>query len=132
MHWPIAGKMHLESRPRAVAAAVVLPLEAGFSNADLELLTEQEILGDRLVRRKRKRKDSDAFLAELSALGRGDLVVHIEHGIGRYLGLEPIAVGKSQHDCVKLEYRGGDKLYIPVENIDVLSRYGSQRRWRDA
>ncbi len=110
---------------KGVAAAVVLPLEAGFSSDDLELLTEQEILGDRLVRRKRKRKDSDAFLAELSALGRGDLVVHTEHGIGRYLGLEPIAVGKSQHDCVKLEYRGGDKLYIPVENIDVLSRYGS-------
>ncbi|WP_114522151.1 transcription-repair coupling factor [Altererythrobacter sp. ZODW24] len=110
---------------KGVAAAIVLPLEAGFSSADLELLTEQEILGDRLVRRKRKRKDSDAFLAELSALGRGDLVVHTEHGIGRYLGLEPIAVGKSQHDCVRLEYRGGDKLYIPVENIDVLSRYGS-------
>ena len=55
----------------------------------------------------------------------GDLVVHLDHGIGRYLGLEPITVGKSQHDCVALEYSGGDKLYIPVENIDVLSRYGS-------
>src|SRR5690606_37655660 len=53
------------------------------------------------------------------------LVVHLDHGIGRYLGLEPITVGQSQHDCVMLEYAGGDKLYIPVENIDVLSRYGS-------
>ena len=106
-------------------AAMVLPLETGFANDDLELLSEADILGDRLVRRRRKKKDSDAFLAELSALGRGDLVVHVEHGIGKYLGLEPIAVGKSQHDCVILEYAGGDKLYIPVENIDVLSRYGS-------
>ncbi|GAA4643960.1 transcription-repair coupling factor [Pontixanthobacter gangjinensis] len=105
--------------------AMVLPLDSGFSNSDLELLTEQDILGDRLVRRKKRKKDADAFLAELSALGRGDLVVHIEHGIGKYLGLEPIAVGKSQHDCVMLEYKGGDKLFIPVENIDVLSRYGS-------
>ncbi|TRD10018.1 transcription-repair coupling factor [Erythrobacter insulae] len=106
-------------------AAMVLPLEAGFANSDLEILTEQDVLGDRLVRRKKKRKDSDAFLAELQALTRGDLVVHVEHGIGKYLGLDPVAVGKSQHDCVALEYRGGDKLFIPVENIDVLSRYGS-------
>ena len=110
---------------KGTPAAVVLPLETGFANDELELLTEQDMLGDRLVRRKKKRKDSDAFLAELQALGRGDLVVHIEHGIGKYLGLEPIAVGKSKHDCVMLEYAGGDKLYIPVENIDVLTRYGS-------
>ena len=107
------------------ATVMVLPLEAGFANDDLEILTEQDVLGDRLVRRKKKRRDSDAFLAELQALSRGDLVVHVEHGIGKYLGLEPIAVGKSQHDCVALEYHGGDKLFIPVENIDVLSRYGS-------
>ncbi|MEO0033552.1 MAG: transcription-repair coupling factor, partial [Pseudomonadota bacterium] len=106
--------------------AVVLPLESGFANAELELLTEQDILGDRLVRRKRKRKDADAFLAELSALNPGDLVVHMEHGIGRYIGLEAVAVGDSPHDCVQLEYAGGDKLYIPVENLDVLSRYGNE------
>ena len=106
-------------------AAMVLPLDTGFANAEMELLTEQDILGDRLVRRKKRKKDADAFLAELQALGRGDLVVHSEHGIGKYLGLEPISVGKSKHDCVMLQYHGGDKLYIPVENIDVLTRYGS-------
>lgn len=105
--------------------AMVLPLDTGFSNDEIELITEQDLLGDRLVRRRKKKKDSDAFLAELQALGRGDLVVHLDHGIGKYLGLEPISAGKSQHDCVALEYAGGDKLYIPVENIDVLSRYGS-------
>ena len=110
---------------RGDATIMVLPLEAGFANDDLEIVTEQDVLGDRLVRRKKKRRDSDAFLAELQALSRGDLVVHVEHGIGKYLGLEPIPVGKSQHDCVALEYHGGDKLFIPVENIDVLSRYGS-------
>jgi transcription-repair coupling factor (superfamily II helicase) len=109
----------------ATPVAMVLPLDTGFANDELELVTEQDLLGDRLVRRRKRRKDSDAFLAELSALNRGDLVVHLDHGIGRYLGLEPIAVGQSQHDCVMLEYSGGDKLYIPVENIDVLTRYGS-------
>ncbi|MGZ3250307.1 MAG: transcription-repair coupling factor [Croceibacterium sp.] len=105
--------------------ALVLPLDTGFSNDQIDLFTEQDLLGDRLVRRRKKRKDSDAFLAELAALNRGDLVVHMDHGIGKYLGLEPITVGQSQHDCVRLEYAGGDKLFIPVENIDVLSRYGS-------
>ncbi len=106
--------------------ALVLPLETGFANAELDLVTEQDILGDRLVRRKKRRKGADAFLAELSALTPGDLVVHMDHGIGRYIGLQSLPVGKSPHDCVALEYAGGDKLYVPVENIDVLSRYGSE------
>ena len=120
--WQEALGLAAKGRP----VALVLPLETGFANADVELVTEQDLLGDRLVRRKKKRKDADAFLAELSALNVGDLVVHSDHGIGRYEGLQPIAVGKSPHDCVKLGYAGGDKLYIPVENIDVLSRYGAE------
>ncbi len=115
----------LGASAKGTPVAMVLPLDTGFANEALDLVTEQDLLGDRLVRRRQRKKDSDAFLAELSALNRGDLVVHLDHGIGKYLGLEPITVGKSQHDCVMLEYAGGDKLYIPVENIDVLSRYGS-------
>jgi transcription-repair coupling factor (superfamily II helicase) len=111
---------------RGAPVAIVLPLETGFANAELELVTEQDLLGDRLVRRKKRRKGADAFLAELAALTPGDLVVHLDHGIGRYIGLQSIPVGQSPHDCVALEYAGGDKLYVPVENIDVLSRYGSE------
>ncbi|NBC35395.1 transcription-repair coupling factor [Novosphingobium sp. FSY-8] len=110
---------------RGRVAAVVLPLDTGFANADIDLVTEQDLLGDRLVRRKKKRKSADAFLAELAALTPGDLVVHMDHGIGRYEGLQSVPVGGSPHDCVMLTYAGGDKLYIPVENLDVLSRYGS-------
>jgi len=110
---------------KGVPVALVLPLDNGFSNAGLELITEQDLLGDRLVRRKKRKKSADAFLAELAALTPGDLVVHMDHGIGRYEGLQSIPVGQSPHDCVMLTYAGGDKLYIPVENIDVLSRYGS-------
>ena len=119
--WQDALGLSAKGKP----AAMILPIEASFANDEMELLTEQDILGDRLGRRKKKRKSADAFLAELQALSVGDLIVHTEHGIGKYLGLEPIAVGKSKHDCVQLEYKGGDKLFIPVENIDVLSRYGS-------
>ncbi|MCW1428555.1 transcription-repair coupling factor [Novosphingobium sp. JCM 18896] len=119
--WQEALGLAAKGRP----VALVLPLETGFANAEIDLVTEQDILGDRLVRRKKRKKDADAFLAELSALTPGDLVVHMDHGIGRYEGLQSIPVGKSPHDCVMLTYAGGDKLYIPVENIDVLSRYGS-------
>ena len=106
-------------------AMVVLPIDHGFSTPDVALLSEQDILGDRLVRRRKSKKSADAFLAEMAALTPGDLIVHVEHGIGRYEGLASIPVGQSPHDCVTLVYAGGDKLYVPVENIDVLSRYGS-------
>ncbi len=107
-------------------ALVILPLDHGFTTPDIALLTEQDMLGDRLVRRAKRRKSADAFMAELATLSPGDLVVHSEHGIGRYEGLMQIPVAKAPHDCVALSYAGGDKLYVPVENIDVLSRYGSE------
>ncbi|MDP3783462.1 MAG: transcription-repair coupling factor [Sphingopyxis sp.] len=107
-------------------AMVVLPLDHGFASDAISLLTEQDILGERLVRRQKRRKSADAFLAELATLSVGDLVVHLDHGIGRYEGLTSIPVGSSPHDCVALTYAGGDKLYVPVENLDVLSRYGGE------
>ncbi|MEJ7927226.1 transcription-repair coupling factor [Sphingobium sp. AN641] len=103
----------------------VLPLDHGFAAPDVAVLTEQDMLGDRLVRRAKRKKSADAFLAELATLSPGDLVVHMDHGIGRYEGLTRIPVSKAAHDCVALEYAGGDKLYVPVENLEVLSRYGS-------
>ena len=106
-------------------ALVVLPLDHGFTAPDVAVLTEQDMLGDRLVRRSKRRKNTDAFLQELATLSPGDLVVHLDHGIGRYEGLTQIPVQKAPHDCVALEYAGGDKLYVPVENLEVLSRYGS-------
>ena len=104
---------------------IVLPLDHGFAAPDVAVLTEQDMLGDRLVRRARRKKSADAFLQELATLTPGDLVVHRDHGIGRYEGLTQIPVAKAAHDCVALEYAGGDKLYVPVENLEVLSRYGS-------
>ena len=108
----------------AVALAVI-QLDHGFTGGEIALLTEQDMLGDRLVRRRKRRKGADAFLSELATLSPGDLVVHADHGIGRYEGLTQIPVQKAPHDCVALIYAGGDKLYVPVENIDILSRYGS-------
>ena len=107
----------------------VLPLEHGFTRQELRssllVLTEQDMLGDRLVRKARSARKADAFMAELAQLAPGDLIVHRDHGIGRYDGLIAIPIGGKPHDCVALTYDGGDKLYVPVENIDVLTRYGS-------
>ncbi|MHA6722668.1 transcription-repair coupling factor [Sphingomonas sp. RS2018] len=106
-------------------AIAVLPLDHGFTAPDVAVLTEQDMLGDRLIRRNKRRKSADAFLAELATLSPGDLVVHADHGIGRYEGLTQVPVQKAPHDCVALSYAGGDKLYVPVENLEVLTRYGA-------
>jgi transcription-repair coupling factor (superfamily II helicase) len=102
----------------------ILTLEHGFDAPDLRVITEQDILGDRLARKSKKKRKADQFLTEISSLNEGDLVVHIDHGVGRFIALETLKVDKTLHDCLKLEYANGDKLFVPVENIEVLSRYG--------
>ena len=110
--------------PSSHHAVVVLGLEAGFETADAAFLSEQDILGDRLVRRGRKKR-AENFLTEASSLDVGDLIVHVDHGVGRYMGLKALDIQSAPHDCLQLEYAGGDKLFLPVENIDLLSRFGA-------
>jgi transcription-repair coupling factor (superfamily II helicase) len=104
---------------------VVLPLEAGFETENLAVISETDILGDRLSRPRRKRRASN-FLAEASSLTPGDIVVHIDHGIGRYAGLKTLDIQGAPHDTLELHYGGDAKLYLPVENIDLLTRYGAE------
>lgn len=104
--------------------AITLPLDFGFETRDLVVLTEGDIFGERLARPARKKRQNKNFIAEASALNTGDLVVHVEHGLGRYMGLETVTVGGAPHDCLKIVYSGDDKLFVPVENIEVLTRYG--------
>jgi len=103
----------------------ILGLEHGFETEKLAVMTEQDLLGDRLSRSAKKKKKSDAFLFEISQLNEGDYVVHEEHGIGQFQKLETVVVDRIPHDCLRILYLGGDKLFIPVENLDILSRYGS-------
>lgn len=103
----------------------VLPLDHGFAAPDLTVITEQDILGDRLARKAKKTRKADNFLTEVSALAEGDLVVHVDHGIGRFLELETVNAGGVVNDCLKIEYSGGDRLYVPVMNLETLSRFGS-------
>ncbi len=110
--------------PKPVLQMVLLPLEAGFETDTQVFLCEQDIFGDRLGRGRRKRRAKN-FISEAGSLHLDDLVVHADHGIGRYVGLRTLDVHDAPHDCLELEYAGGDRLFLPVENIELLSRYGS-------
>ncbi|MGV6800491.1 MAG: transcription-repair coupling factor [bacterium] len=118
-HWK-----QVTQAPKEQISLLRLPLESGFETPELAIISEQDILGDRLIRRARKRRGAD-FLTEASSLSVGDLIVHVDHGVGRYDGLKALEVGGAPHDCLELIYAGGDKLYLPVENIELLSRFGS-------
>ncbi|MEP3346128.1 MAG: transcription-repair coupling factor [Litoreibacter sp.] len=99
-------------------------LEQGFTAAGLAVISEQDVLGDRLIRRAKKPKRAENFLTEAQGLSQGELIVHVDHGIGRYIGLETVTAAAAPHECILLEYAGGDRLYLPVENVELLSRYG--------
>jgi transcription-repair coupling factor (superfamily II helicase) len=112
--------------PKGVVGLGVLGIEQGFETDDVAVVAEQDILGDRLVRGKAKKRRAQDYLTEAAGLAAGDLVVHVDHGIGRFVGLQTIDVGGAPHDCVELHYANNDKLFLPVENIELLSRYGSE------
>ncbi|HEY4251653.1 MAG TPA: transcription-repair coupling factor [Roseomonas sp.] len=109
-----------------VVALVVMGVERGFAAPGLTVTGEQDLLGERIARPPRRRKRADQFIADATEIAEGDLVVHQDHGIGRYDGLETIEVTGAPHDCLRLLYDGGDKLFVPVENIEVLSRFGTE------
>jgi len=108
----------------------VWALEAGFegpwNDRKLTVISEQDVLGDRLIRGARKRRRAENFLTEAQSLSPGDLVVHVDHGIGRYLGMEVITAAGAAHECLLLEYAEQSRLYLPVENIELLSKYGHE------
>jgi transcription-repair coupling factor (superfamily II helicase) len=119
--WPEVARL-----PAAQVALAVLGLESGFETGDAAIISEQDILGDRLVRPRRGGRRPENFIAEATSLAAGDLVVHVDHGIGRFVGLRAIEAAGAPHDCLEIHYAGGDKLFLPVENVELLSRYGSE------
>ena len=101
-------------------------LEAGFETPELTVVSEQDVLGDRLIRQPKKRRKAENFLTEVQSLSQGDLVVHVDHGVGRFHGLEVVTAAGAAHECLLLEYAEKSRLYLPVENIELLTRYGHE------
>ena len=116
----------LQATPRNQVMLAILGIEQGFETDAVALITEQDILGDRLVRPRRSTRKLENFISEVTSLSTGDLVVHVEHGIGRFAGLQTLDVGGAPHDCLELHYASDTKLFLPVENIELLSRFGSE------
>ncbi|WP_223421217.1 transcription-repair coupling factor [Tateyamaria pelophila] len=104
----------------------VWALEHGFEAPGLTVISEQDVLGDRLIRQPKRKRRAENFLTETQSLSPGDLVVHVDHGIGRYQGMEVVTAAGAAHECLLLEYAENSKLYLPVENIELLSRYGHE------
>jgi len=104
----------------------VWALEAGFEAPGITVISEQDVLGDRLIRQNKRKRRADNFLTEANALSPGDLVVHVDHGVGRFIGLEVVTALGAAHECLALEYAESSKLYLPVENIELLSKFGHE------
>ncbi|MEO1796662.1 MAG: transcription-repair coupling factor, partial [Pseudomonadota bacterium] len=102
----------------------VWALEHGFETKDLVVISEQDVLGDRLIRQTKRKRRAENFLTETQSLSPGDLVVHVDHGVGRFKGLEIVTAAGAAHECILLEYAENSKLYLPVENIELLSKFG--------
>ena len=123
---PVGSWRDAMAIPADAVALGVLGIEQGFETDDVAVVAEQDILGDRLARGPKKKKRAQDYLTEAAGLAAGDLVVHVDHGIGRFVGLKTIQAAGAPHDCVELHYANSDKLFLPVENIELLSRYGSE------
>ncbi|AUB82388.1 transcription-repair coupling factor [Candidatus Thiodictyon syntrophicum] len=106
----------------------VAPLEQGLwlADPDLAIVTETQLYGERVRQERRRRareRDGDAIVRNLTELTAGSPVVHEDHGVGRYLGLETLTVGGLTTEFLTLEYAKGDKLYVPVSSLHLISRY---------
>lgn len=112
---------------RGAVGLVVLGMERGFTGERLAFVSEQDLLGERLARPPRRRRKGNDFITQIGEISEGDLVVHEEYGIGRYVGLETVREGRVAHDYLSILYDGEQRLLLPVENIDLLSRFGSEQ-----
>jgi transcription-repair coupling factor (superfamily II helicase) len=122
----LANWGEIEKLGRDATGLALLGLESGFETASVAIVSEQDILGDRLARPQRKQRRAQDFIAELTSLSAGDLVVHVDHGIGRFVGIRAIEALGLPHDCLEIHYADNNRLFLPVENLDLLSRYGSE------
>ncbi len=116
----------IDSLQKGIIVLTILPLVGnGFSSAKILLLGEESLFGERMQRKRSNRKQTEHYLLEASSLSEGELVVHREHGVGRFEALETLTISGQRYDCLRVVYEGGDKLYVPVVNMDLITRYGS-------
>jgi transcription-repair coupling factor (superfamily II helicase) len=114
-----------DSAPYGITVA---PLDDGLtlSAPPITLIAETQLYGKRVMQRRRRKtttQDTDQIIKDLSELQIGSPIVHIDHGIGRYLGLQTLSVGEQIAEFLSLEYADNTKLYVPVSSLHLISRY---------
>jgi transcription-repair coupling factor (superfamily II helicase) len=109
--------LELEVKVAPLSRGCLAPLEA------IVLVSEEEVFGPRAIRSAPRRRSTRAVLEDLRALAPGDHVVHVEHGIGKYVGLERREVNGIGLDLVVVEYLGGDRLFLPVYRLSQIQKY---------
>jgi transcription-repair coupling factor (superfamily II helicase) len=112
----------------AKIAITIAPIERGVRivSPSISIVAETQLFGERAVQRRRRKRgsrDSEAVVRDLTELNPGAPVVHEDYGVGRYLGLQTLAAGDGHAEFLTLEYSGGDKLYVPVLSLHLISRY---------
>ena len=113
----------------ALINILVAPIHSGFilDALNISVIAESDLFGKQVVQQRRRQvsqQDPNAIIRNLTELRTGAAVVHLEHGIGRYLGLQTITTGGYEAEYLTLEYAGGDKVYVPVSALHLISRYG--------
>ena len=121
---PVEPKIRLSRLEKGDVAICVGDLTSGFRLPDerLAIITEEEIFGSR-VRRRSRRENKATMLPSLAQLKEGDFIVHTDHGVGRYCGLQHLQTGRVEGDFLYLEYAGEDRLYLPIDRIERVQKY---------
>ncbi|TVT35798.1 transcription-repair coupling factor [Marinobacter vinifirmus] len=124
----VSGWQEFLEKSDSTLAITIAPMEQGMvlPEQNLALITETALFGERVLQRRRREKPTevdDHGYRDLSELRIGSPVVHIDHGVGRYKGLETITAGGQADEFLMLEYAGSSKLYVPVSSLHLISRY---------
>ena len=114
-------------------AITIAPLDKGLvvsnevDSSELIVISENQLFGQRIMQRRRRTKgknQAENVIRDLTELKEGSPVVHLDHGIGRYLGLQTLEIDNQVNEFLMLAYAGDSKLYVPVSSLHLISRYG--------
>ncbi len=126
IHSTIIDDYHKIEKIKNSVALVNLPLEHGFQTTDYIFISEQDLLGQKIIHKKKSDKAaSQRILEEGLAISLGELVVHRDHGIGKFDGIHVVTALEIKTDMIKILYGGGDTLFVPVDDINLITRYGA-------
>lgn len=113
---------------KTVIKFAILPIENGFDTEKITFFTEKDITGQAFKEQKKRKATAAKISQDLISIEIGNLLVHAEYGIGRFQGLKTLSVNDIPHDFIEILYADNDKLYLPVENLETISRYGKENQ----